>query len=121
MFAKIYRITLKKGYVQSEEGTHYSLTPWGGDTAYYEGHDDGGKVYRLPDGYTVGQSVSGTQEIYGPDGYPVFCIEKLIKKQAQAYKEAWEAEYSQPLADAMTEAAHAADKAQAYKEAWYAV
>jgi len=33
----------------AEIGTTYRLEPWGNNTTYYEGTDDGGKEYILPD------------------------------------------------------------------------
>ncbi len=65
---KLYKTTCTKGYMACEQGTGYSLQPWGSNTAYYEGHDDGGKVYALPEGYTVEQSNGGTDEVYDENG-----------------------------------------------------
>jgi len=45
-----------------------SLAPWGSDTTYYEGTDDGGVEYALPDGYKVAECNGGSLEIYAPDG-----------------------------------------------------
>jgi len=45
----LYKVEVTKAYQMREEGTHYSLEPWGDNTAYYEGTDDGGKEYALPD------------------------------------------------------------------------
>ena len=60
----IYKVTCTKAYQISEQGTGYSLNPWGSNTAHYEGHDDGGKLYGLPEGYTVAESRGGTDELY---------------------------------------------------------
>ena len=67
---KIYQIDCTEAYQMSEQGTGYSLEPWGRNTAYYQGGDDGGKEYRLPDGYTVGMDGTGSQRIYNPAGNP---------------------------------------------------
>jgi hypothetical protein len=50
---KIYTRTITKGQMISECGTFPSLSPWGDNTPYYEGYDDGGVDYQLPDGYEV--------------------------------------------------------------------
>jgi hypothetical protein len=54
--------------MMSEQGTGYSLQPWGNNTDHYQGHDDGGKDYTLPEGYTIAQSNGGTVEIYDEQG-----------------------------------------------------
>jgi hypothetical protein len=64
----IYRIVCTRAYQMAEQGSGYSLRPWGENTPCYEGSDDGGREYLLPDGYTVAMSNGGTEEIYGPDG-----------------------------------------------------
>jgi len=35
-----YKVTTTKAYMADECGTGYSLTPWGRNTAYYEGYDE---------------------------------------------------------------------------------
>lgn len=62
--AKIYKITITKAYMMSEQGEGYSLRPWGNNTDYYEGYDDGGKYYELPEGYEVAECVTGDLQIY---------------------------------------------------------
>lgn len=64
----IYKVECTKAYQMTEQGTGYSLSPWGNDTEYYEGHDDGGRLYTLPEGYTVAQCNGGTEEIYDEQG-----------------------------------------------------
>ena len=64
----IYRIERTKTYQMAEQGTGFSLRPWGANTAYYEGSDDGGQEYVLPDGYEVAMSNGGTEEIYDRNG-----------------------------------------------------
>jgi len=67
---KIYKVTCTKAYMASLElGTRYSLEPWGKDTAYYEGIDDGGKDYLLPDGFCPERSKDGTIAIYKENEY----------------------------------------------------
>jgi hypothetical protein len=61
---KIYKITCTKGYQASECGTSFSLRPWGKDTAYYEGHDDGGVMYDLPEGFELAETIDDTPAIY---------------------------------------------------------
>lgn len=64
---KLYKVTCTKAYMMSEQGCGYSLIPWGSDTSYYEGYDDGGKEYALPDGYKIGESDAGDLAIYDAD------------------------------------------------------
>lgn len=69
MTVKIYKKTITKAYVASMElGTFFSLSPWGNDTDHYEGYDDGGKLYELPEGFKVAESNGGTLEIYDAKG-----------------------------------------------------
>lgn len=49
----IYTVTCMTAYQIGETGTRYSLGPWGHNTLYYEGYDDGGVRYMLPDGYRL--------------------------------------------------------------------
>jgi len=62
----IYKVTCTKGYQITDKGTGFSLAPWGRNTDYFEGFDDGGKEYVLLDGYHVAESNSGSLEIYDP-------------------------------------------------------
>ena len=66
--ATIYKVTCTKAYMMSEQGTRYSLQPWIGNTVDYEGYDDGGSTYALPDGYEVAECNGGTLELYDPQG-----------------------------------------------------
>ena len=64
----IYKVTCTKGYVASVDcGTRYSLLPWGSNTIEYEGYDDGGKDYVLPDDCEVSGDVTGMPHIYHGD------------------------------------------------------
>jgi hypothetical protein len=70
---KIYTITCTQGFQMAEQGTNYSLTPWGNDTVYYKGFDDGGKDYELPEGFEVAETNDGTPAIYkGNDHYDLY-------------------------------------------------
>lgn len=61
----IYKSECTKAYSMSEQGEGYSLRPWSnGDSGYYEGDDDGGLWYTLPDGYSIGETVSGEKAIF---------------------------------------------------------
>jgi hypothetical protein len=62
---RLYRITVRKAYMMCEQGDGWSLTPWGRDTEYYEGSDDGGREYVLPAGYRVGDCcpVPGVEDL----------------------------------------------------------
>jgi len=67
---RVYAVTCVEAYMMSERGSGYSLDPWGTDTRYYKGYDDGGKEYLVPAGYHVGTDGSGARRIYDQDGYP---------------------------------------------------
>lgn len=61
---KIYQITRTKTYMMGEQGTGYSLHPWGNDSDHYEGCDDGGVDYIIPEGYHVAEDMTGSLHIY---------------------------------------------------------
>lgn len=63
----LYKVTCENGYMMNEQGTNFSLTPWGNDTAHYQGYDDGGKEYFLPDGYDLAETKDGSKEIFHGD------------------------------------------------------
>lgn len=65
---KIYKVERTRAYQMAELGAGYSLRPWGNNTPYYDGDDDGGQEYVLPDGYEVAMSGVGTEEIYDRSG-----------------------------------------------------
>ena len=65
---KLYQITITKSYMMSEQGTGFSLEPWGNNTDYYEGYDDGGKDYQLPEGYELSKTTSGEAAIFDNEG-----------------------------------------------------
>jgi hypothetical protein len=60
----IYEIVCTKGYQMAECQTNFSLKPWGENTTHYEGHDDGGVKYDLPEGFELAETVDGTPAIY---------------------------------------------------------
>jgi len=60
----IYKVTCTRGYRMDEQGTGYDLDPWGENDAYFEGYDDGGQEYLLPDGYRAGETVSCLKAIF---------------------------------------------------------
>lgn len=94
---KLYKITCTKAFVASAElGSGFSLTPWGNDTEYYEGYDDGGKDYILPDGYEVAKSNGGTMEIYKGD---VCCS---IKSHSCRRPQLVSDSYTMPVLDCVT-------------------
>lgn len=66
--ARIYTVSCYKAYEAYATGTRYSLHPWGHNTPDYEGEDDGGVDYLLPDGYEVAESISGSLYIYDSEG-----------------------------------------------------
>ena len=66
---RIYKVTITKSYMADEQGVGYSLRPWGNDTDYYQGYDDGGQWYNLPERYSVKPSNAGLIEIYGAEEF----------------------------------------------------
>jgi hypothetical protein len=63
----LYKITCTKAYIAFDElGERYDIRPWSGNTEYYEGHDDGGKLYVLPQGLkiTIGETYNGTPALF---------------------------------------------------------
>ena len=66
---KLYRCTCTTGiYSDDTQGYNYSLEPWGNDTLTIKGYDDGGQDYRLPDGYTVRETINGQHVIHNAAG-----------------------------------------------------
>lgn len=63
---RIFKIECTRAYMMSELGTGLSLYPWGKNTESYEGDDDGGTVYELPEGYTVSVTGAGDLGIFDP-------------------------------------------------------
>lgn len=49
---KLYKTTITQGYMMGECGDCFAFSRWQ-DGAGYVGYDDGGKLYRLPDGYRI--------------------------------------------------------------------
>lgn len=68
---KIYKITCTKGYQMAEQGEGFALTPWGNNTVDYEGYDDGGQMYILPEGYEVATGNDDQLHIYDKNG--IYC------------------------------------------------
>lgn len=66
--ATIYKITCTKAYMMAEQGTRYSLQPWGCNTPHYNGTDDGGSEYVLPSGYHAAETTCGETMIFDPTG-----------------------------------------------------
>jgi hypothetical protein len=66
----IYKIAVLEAYMMSEQGTCFSLRPWGQNTDYYKGDDDGGREYVLPDGYELAETVDGIPAIFPVESHP---------------------------------------------------
>jgi hypothetical protein len=64
---KLYIITCTKAYRMDEQGTRVSLEPWQSNSIYYDGYDDGGHDYILPDGYHVARANDEMLHIYRRD------------------------------------------------------
>ena len=65
---KIYKVTNTEAYMMSEIGSGYSLYPYGKQTRYYKGYDDGGVDYIIPDGYTVEEGNDERLHFYDDKG-----------------------------------------------------
>jgi hypothetical protein len=61
---KLYKTTITKAIHMSDQGSGYSLTPFGDDTAMIQGYDDGGRDYILPDYLDLSETVGGEPAIY---------------------------------------------------------
>jgi hypothetical protein len=70
---KIYRINCTKSFQACAQGSWFSLTPWGGgNCGGFEGYDDGGKSYVLPDDYEIlEEKGGGLQVIHKDSGAPI--------------------------------------------------
>lgn len=62
--AVIYTITVTRACESSDQGTYYSLNPWCANGLLYEGYDDGGRTFALPDGVAVGRDPNGDRILY---------------------------------------------------------
>ena len=65
---KLYQVTTTKTHQTSEKEVSYSLYPWIGNNRDYEGTDDGGKDYVLPDGFEVSDTTTGERQIFDAKG-----------------------------------------------------
>lgn len=74
--ATIYEVTCSKAYLIDETGTRWALRPWGENTEAYEGWDNGGCEYLLPDGFSFGKDRMGVPHVYDHDGYPMPIVGK---------------------------------------------
>jgi len=72
----LYKIKQTKAFQMSEQGEGYSLELYSSNSTYYEGEDDGGKEYILPEGYYVAEAMIGEPQIYNAKGE--YC--QIIKK-----------------------------------------
>lgn len=62
--ATIYRHFIHEAPTAWETGEGWSLEPWGCNTAFFKGEDDGGKLYRLPAGLHVAEDRFGIKGLY---------------------------------------------------------
>jgi hypothetical protein len=62
--AIIYTITVTKACEGHDQEIFYSLNPWCENSLFYEGHDDGGKAFSLPEGIAVGRGPNGDRILY---------------------------------------------------------
>ncbi len=78
---KIYKVETTKGYMMSEQGIGFSLRPWGTNTEYYEGSDNGGQDYILPEGYEVHKMTDKQEEIFFGDEHVDIVVHKSGRPQ----------------------------------------
>ena len=65
---KLYTMECTKAFSIHEQGSSYSLNPWGENTTEIDGYDDGGKDYDMPDGFEVCEmSITGGLGIFQGD------------------------------------------------------
>ena len=64
MKIKLYHVTQHQAYSILEQGSWFSFEPYGSNSMYYQGYDDGGKDYILPDGYTIGKTQDGETGVF---------------------------------------------------------
>lgn len=83
---KLYLIKQYEAFSIHAIGERFSLMPWGENTIYDKGYDDGGKEYYLPEGYEVSEDATGYPHIYYGNtccelaynnGYPVILNPKF--------------------------------------------
>jgi hypothetical protein len=89
---KLYKINQTKAYRMDEQGEGFSLTPYSSNSPEYDGYDDGGKEYILPDDYKVGKTTDGGIAIFDNDdaycvlsskyGHPLLVSDKAIMLKA---------------------------------------
>lgn len=58
-----YKITVTQAYRMEEQGTRYSLDPWGSDTEYYQGYDEAVPI-TLADGVEPAYSQAELRMLY---------------------------------------------------------
>ncbi len=61
---KLYLVNTYEANIWYEKGRGFSLYPHFQNTKEYKSEDDGGKEYYLPEGYEVGEDVTGKKHIY---------------------------------------------------------
>jgi hypothetical protein len=68
----LYRHIHAKVPIQCSLKDSYSLEPYYSSDEYERvGHDDGGKRYLLPAGFSLGKTLDAQPAIFGPSGYAV--------------------------------------------------
>lgn len=103
---KIYKIECTKAYQMSEQhGPTFSLDGWGGNTDYYEGQDDGGTDYALPDGFEVAESIGYGLQIYRLDPAGDECCD--LARHPCGRPQIWTRRHRNPVLDLAPEAVRA--------------
>jgi hypothetical protein len=64
----LYKVTVSQSVSIHDQGTSFSLHPWGEDSAEFHGWDDGGRLYELPRGFSVAECNAGGLQIYDERG-----------------------------------------------------
>jgi hypothetical protein len=93
---KIYKIFCNQSFGALKSDVWYSLEPWNKNTIDYDGSDDGGQDYIIPDGFTVAEGNDKQLHFYDSNdrycelisqfGKPAICIGMgtIILKSAAA-------------------------------------
>lgn len=79
---KIYVVECTQAYSMSEQGVGFSLRPWGDDTEYYQGDDDGGTYYDLPENYELSETKYGEPAIYRKDDDGNYCHCNIVHQDS---------------------------------------
>lgn len=58
-----HKVTVTEAYMMSEQGAGYSLSPWHGDSRYYQGYSEEVEI-EIPDDWHIGKSAYGERLLF---------------------------------------------------------